>query len=213
MTLFKVTNGYCNWKDATLAFRKHKLSKAHCEAVEAIVTLPKITSDLGQLLSSTHKREKENARDMLMITLSSIRYLARQGLALRGDDEVDSNFMQLLILRCENNSCLKQWLDKSQKKYTSHENQKEMLQIMSSAVVRKLLVKINRSPFLTLMVDETSDKSSTEQLTFVIRWINDDLEVGDKFLEMYSVSSTTADSIVEAIKDILLHFQIPVAKI
>jgi len=94
--------------------------------IESHCHLPKTTSDVGQLLSSTHKREKENARDMLMITLSSIRYLAQQGPALRGYDEVDSNFMQLLILRCEYNPHQKQRLDKSQKKYTSHENQREV---------------------------------------------------------------------------------------
>ena len=34
-------------------------------------------------MSETHKQNKENARDMLMMILSSIRFLARQGLAFR----------------------------------------------------------------------------------------------------------------------------------
>jgi hypothetical protein len=82
----KVSKGYCNWKDATSAFRKHQESETHCEAVEAMITLPKTTSDVGELLSKAHKEEKELARDMLRSILSSVRYLARQGLALRGDD-------------------------------------------------------------------------------------------------------------------------------
>ena len=83
--------GYCNWKDATSAFKKQE-SKTHCEAVEAMITLPKTTSDVGELLSKAHKEEKELARDMLRSILSSVRYLARQGLTLRCDDDAVSNF-------------------------------------------------------------------------------------------------------------------------
>ena len=45
----------------------------HREAVEATITLPKPTADVGALLSKTHKVE-EVARDMLKIILSSMRY-------------------------------------------------------------------------------------------------------------------------------------------
>ncbi len=73
---------YSNWKDATRAFQNHKESKLHREAVEATIILPKTTTDVGVLLSKTHKLNKEIARDMLKIILSSMRYLARQGLAM-----------------------------------------------------------------------------------------------------------------------------------
>ena len=41
---------------------------------------------------------------------------------------------------------------------------------------------------------------------------DDDLEVSEEFLGMYPLSTTTANSIVAAIKNIL-RFQIPTAKI
>ena len=109
--------GYCNWKDATSAFKKHQESKTHCEAVEAMITLPNTTSDVGELLSKAHKEEKELARDMLRSILSSVRYLARQGLALRGDDDAESNLIQLLQLRAEDNPQLVLWLQRSSRKY------------------------------------------------------------------------------------------------
>ena len=46
-----------------------------------MITLPKTTLDIGELLSCAYKREKELARDMLRIILSSIKYLASKGLA------------------------------------------------------------------------------------------------------------------------------------
>jgi len=47
---------------------------------------------------------------MLLKILSSINYLARQGLALRGDgDEADSNFLQLLQLKAEEDPMVLEW--------------------------------------------------------------------------------------------------------
>ena len=71
----QVTSGFCNWKDATVAFSTHFQSKSHIEAVEAVITLPKQTKDVGAQLSIAHKAEKEEARDMLQIILSSVRFL------------------------------------------------------------------------------------------------------------------------------------------
>ena len=60
-----MSKGFCNWKDATASFKKHKESKTHCEAVEAVITLPSTTKDVGELLRAAHKREKQLARDNL----------------------------------------------------------------------------------------------------------------------------------------------------
>ena len=96
----QVTTGFCNWKDATVTFSNHLQSKFHIEAVEAIITLPKQTKNVGVQLSSAYKAEKEEARDMLQMISSSVCFLARQGLALRGDgSDVSSNLTQLLNVR------------------------------------------------------------------------------------------------------------------
>lgn len=51
--------------------------------------------------------------------MSSLRYLVRQGIALRGHNEEKLNFIQLLNLRAEDDENLKKWLLKKSKKYTS----------------------------------------------------------------------------------------------
>ena len=43
--------GFCNWKDATVAFPNHEKSDTHETAVELVVTLPETTKDVGELLS------------------------------------------------------------------------------------------------------------------------------------------------------------------
>ena len=63
---------------------------------------------------------------MFFKILASIRFLARQGLALRGDDTEDnSNFIQLLKLQGEDDPELSEWFIKKYNKYTSAEVQNE----------------------------------------------------------------------------------------
>ena len=151
---------------------------------------------------------------MLTIILSSVRYLARQGLALRGGgDDAESNLIQLLQLRAEDNPNITQWLRISARKYTSHESQNEMLLIMAQQALRKILQCMQQSPFLALMVDETTDIANKEQLTVVLRWIDDNFDVFEEFVGMYFLQTTTADSIVAAITDVLMRFQVPFSKI
>eukprot|EP00731_Ephydatia_muelleri_P012476 Em0006g1370a len=100
-----ISRGYCYWKDATGkkgGFCRHEASGCHKAAVEAVVTLPKTTGDIGELLSSAYAKEKASNQKNLMTVARCLRFMARQGLAIRGDgDEMDSNFHQLLILKGE----------------------------------------------------------------------------------------------------------------
>ena len=74
-----IVNGYSNWKDASVSFRKHESSNCHRESVLKVVTLPNTTEDIGETLSTQHNEDKLNKRDCLLKTLSSLRFLGRQG--------------------------------------------------------------------------------------------------------------------------------------
>ena len=100
--------GFTNWKKALEKFEKHQNTGSHHEAVDLIVKIPSTTKNVGEMLSTTYASQKDENRKMLLVIRSSICFLGRQGLALRGryktsDDsamkgEIDSNFMQLLRL-------------------------------------------------------------------------------------------------------------------
>ena len=151
---------------------------------------------------------------MLRLIISSIRFLARQGLALRGSgDDSSANLIQLLRLRAEDKPLIGEWLDRSVHKHTSPENQNEILEIMAHSVLRKIIEDIHPSPFLAVMVDETTDKSNKEQLTLVIRWVSKEFIVSEEFLGLYCLSSANAQSIVDVVKDAFLRFQIPLTKL
>lgn len=106
------------WKEATAAFKKHQESRYHYEAVEALLVLPKQVSDIEEVL------------DKQLKILQSVRFLVRRGLPLRhniveAQEEIDSNFMQLLLLQSSDPSEIVTWLKKKTDKYISHDIQNE----------------------------------------------------------------------------------------
>ncbi len=72
--------------------------------------------------------------------------------------------------------------EKKSNKYTSHEIQNYLINI------RKVSENLHKSPFLTVMIDETTDVTNQEQVvTIVIRWTNDNFEVYEEFIGLYAV--------------------------
>ena len=114
------TEGFFNWKKGLERFERHESTAAHREAVEMLVCK---TRDVGEMLSDSYALEKAENRKMLSVIISTIRFLGRQGLALRGHQkkstsdsteggELDSNFVQLLKLRAEDNEGLHKFMNK-----------------------------------------------------------------------------------------------------
>ena len=62
--------------------------------------MTKPQNDVGEMLSQVHSEEKQRNGRMLMNIMQNIQFLGRQGIALRGHNESESNFIQLMRLRC-----------------------------------------------------------------------------------------------------------------
>ena len=148
-----------------------------------------------------------------MLFLSSLRFLARQGLALHGSGGgEDSNFIQLMKLRGMNDSRILDWISKKSNKYTTADMLNEILQVMSLKVLREIVSKIHKASFYTVMVDETTDSSNTEQVVLVIRWVDGQLIVHEEFIGLYSVPAIDADTLTSPIKDSLVRLNLSLNK-
>ena len=136
-------------------------------------------------------------------------YLARQGIALRGDgDESNSNFMQLLRLHQNEDPRIKDWIDRKTNKYVSHEMQNKILKVMAFSHLRKIADDIASSTNFSIMCDECTDSSNREQLSVCIRWVNSELEPQEDFIGLYKMDNICASDIVCCIKDILLRINL-----
>ena len=127
---------------------------------EALLLPKQVLGNVGELLSQEHREEKAANRRMFVRILQNIRFLARQGMPLRGDvDDADSNFIQLLRLQSMNCPEMKTWLERKTDKYTLHEIQNECMQLMAFYILRNVAQNIRDSACFTIMADERTDVS------------------------------------------------------
>ena len=95
------------------------------------MVLPSTTHNIGDMLSTIHANGKADNRKMLLKIIQNLCFLGRQGITLRGHDDTESNFMQLLMLRGNDDPKVYDWMARKSSKYTSPEIQNELLQTMA----------------------------------------------------------------------------------
>ena len=163
-----ITTGFNNWKKARERFTKHEKSNSHRKSLFKIQQM-KGSHGIGTQLDEQMKKNQQLHCSMLLKQLSSLRYLAPQGLAVRGHEQIEGNLIQLLLLHSEDCPELKQWV--KEKHYLSSEILNEMLSLMARAVTIKLLENIREASIYSLIADEARDITNKEQLCISIRWV------------------------------------------
>ena len=110
-----------------------------------------------------------------------------------------ASFIQLLKHYGEEDEDICQWLKKKSSKYISHEIQNSLIKSMALSVIRKVTEKLHRSPFLAVMIDETTDVTIHEQVTQVVYIIENYYEVNEEFIGLYAVPCIDAATLISVI--------------
>ena len=172
-----ITKGFNNWKKSLEAFVDHQQSKAH----RAANTYESVVPQYGDVLEMTDNdlNNKNLAlRKYLIKIMECIRFLARQGLAFKGNDGND-NLTQLFKLLNKNDPALLTHLDKEshresgQHKYMHNDVQNELIELMAKQVLANKLESICSDKFFGIMADEYTDISNKELLSMCFRWTED----------------------------------------
>lgn len=153
-----VEKGFQTWTKAILRFTCHEKSNLHRTAIVAF-TSQNQGINVGNLISSGEAQARKDARICLLKIVETIRFLAVQGIPIRGHTQEKSNFIQLLQLRSMDNHLLKSWLERSNYRWISHDIINEILRLLSLNVQRKLVNGVTSEPFYAVISDETTDIS------------------------------------------------------
>ncbi len=200
--------GFNNWKKAIERFNEHEKCEAHKEAVRNF--LAKKHTPINAQINAQANADQERRRAALLKELSSLKFLLRQGLAIRGHDEKEGNLYQLLRLRAEDCPELKQWLDDNQ--YMSPEIVNELTELMANDVLRnKVLPNMRNARWFGVMADETEDMSNKEQMTIIVRWVDNDYNIYEEPIGLVQLNKTDAETLCKALKDVLLRCILPLA--
>ncbi|XP_044856759.1 zinc finger MYM-type protein 1-like, partial [Mauremys mutica] len=204
-----ISSGFQNWKHALRGFTSHEKSSCHKEAVMKYAALQSQVN-VSALVSASYRKESQSARIALHNIFTSVQYLAQQGIALRGHNDSDSNLMQLLLLRSTDSEELRQWLNRTKYKWISHEVINEIIEMMAMTALRKIVQKIKASKFYAIVMDETTDLSRKEQVSFSLRFFSsEDWEIYEEFIGFYQTDTMDAASLFKIVEDTLLRCDLP----
>ena len=202
-----ISVGFDNWKKAGEKFGTHDRSRLHHEALMKLTFSQQ--PDVRTMIDTRSKADQAQRRSMLVKQLSSLRYLLQQGLAIRGHDECDGNLYQLLHLRSEDSQQLASWLQ--DRSYLSPVIINEQISLLGQVISRKLLEEVREAGIFSILADEASDLSHREQLCLCIRWVDNDFEIHEDFLELIEAPKTDANTITMLLKDSLVRHCLPIS--
>jgi hypothetical protein len=203
-----ISRGFCNWKHAINKFQAHEKSSVHAHAVNQVAQRKALP--IESQLSSQKQKEQRNCRIALVKLFTSIRFLARQGLAFRGNQTQSGNYNELLKLRCQDDSELRTFMAKTTvTKFISPESQNEMLSMLQHNILRSLTQHIKEeSKQYSIIVDGTQDCTGAEQESICIRYICHDLEPAEVFLGLYQPPDTKGSTIASIVEDALVRLDL-----
>lgn len=120
-----IDTGFKNWKKGMERFKVHEKSENHRASIEFIQFRSNTHTVMSQITEHSLKEQQE-ARSVFKVVISSIRYLARSGQAIRGNNWDSGNLIYLLQERSLEFPALEIWL-KKRNNWLSGDIQNEIL--------------------------------------------------------------------------------------
>ncbi|XP_023735201.2 uncharacterized protein LOC111883070 [Lactuca sativa] len=216
--------GFDNWKKVNdgknCAFLKLIGCSQPRNVVVFVENLMNQAAHIENIIVKQNEAQILKNRLRLKVSIDTVRWLTFQACALRGHDEtLDSknhgNFLQLLkLLASYNDEVANVILEKApyNSKYTSADIQKEILSIIANKVRKHIRSEVGDSYFC-VMVDESRDESKKEQMAIVLRFVDVEGIIRERFLDLVHVRDTLSLTLKTNMWRQLLHYQFDVSKI
>ena len=154
--------------------------------------------------TSAHNNKVRQNREILKRLIDVVTFLGKQELAFRGHDESkDSenkgNYLELLEFLAGYDSPLRCHLDSATVFIgTSSQIQNDLIQSVAHVMTEAMREEVRNTPFVSVMVDETTDVSNTAQMSYVLCYTTDG---GLKYIVYYHLML-----VVHKERDILSFF-------
>ena len=121
---------------------------------------------------------EQDARNqaILLAIIKCIILCGEQNIPIRGKRQDSSNFLALLRFRAEADEVLKHHLENAPKNatYLSPMTQNEIIDICGNVLRCDIIEKCKKARFFTVLVDETTDILTSEQVSISIRFLDVD---------------------------------------
>jgi len=219
--------GFRTWKKVNdsdkCAFLTHQGKDGNSAHNYVVQCYDNLKNQSGHIVHVMEKKSDEDIRKnrlRLRASIDAIRWLAFQACPFRGHDESaasnnQSNFLEMVKLLASYDDEVKAVVlgnAPGNAKYTSPDIQKEILDLMASNVQSAIRDEIGDAKFC-LIVDESRDESRKEQMGIVVRFVDKDGFVRERFLELVHVRDTYSATLKQEICSVLSNHKLDVKSI
>ncbi|XP_042401404.1 52 kDa repressor of the inhibitor of the protein kinase-like [Zingiber officinale] len=215
--------GYNDWHNLSRCLTTHEASKEHMECMADWLELERRLQK-NQTIDARAQvqlnKEKEHWKHVLHRIIAIVQRLAKNNLAFRGKLYVENNglFLQMVEMIAEFDPIMNEHLRriKDHETYTTYLGsriQNELIQMLAGEVRKKLLAKVKKAKYFSVILDCTSDISHKEQMSLVI-WCLDESEnstkVKEYWIEFLEVDDTSGLGLFMHLKDALIRLELDI---
>jgi len=216
-----VTKPFNKWKNAIECFNIHNNTEYHKNNVFIAENFISVYCnkelDICQKIDSARANQIAENKKKLIPVIQTIILCGRQELALRGtsdagpltlDEPIHNDGTFRALMRMRMNFGDKMMTDRIENgaikaMYISPTIQNNLITIIGKMIQDRLVNRINRAKSFSILVDETTDVSRIEQMSFCVRYVDEDPEhqfiLREDFLKFVSVENTTGKNIANVI--------------
>ncbi|XP_057779793.1 uncharacterized protein LOC130998392 [Salvia miltiorrhiza] len=210
-------DGFQNWKKVSngdkCSFLIHERkcpNSSHKKAVKQSLDLMNSLQHIERVIDKQSSEMVEKNRLRLKVSIDVAKLCAFQGIAFRARDECpDSsnrgNFLEIINHTASYSDEVKSVVlgnAPQNASYTSHQIQKEILFIYASKIHKFIREKIGDAKYC-IIVDESRDESKREQMAIVLRFVDKDGYIRERFFDIVHVEDTKSATLKYEISAVL----------
>lgn len=219
----KMKLGCNDWKNISKILADHERSQEH---VRSMCFYNKRRGSTGRIDTELCKQlvsEENYWRNVLKRVVATVKLLGPLGLAFRGSNEtVDSenkgNFLTCLEYLSQFDNFLKNHLEKygncgkGGTSYLSHTICDEFIHLMARKTKDIILDDIKKAMYFSISVDSTPDISHVDQLVLIIRYLDENGEIKERFLGFLPIEAHNAEHLENVILNTFKDFSLDITK-
>ncbi|XP_015159760.1 zinc finger MYM-type protein 1-like [Solanum tuberosum] len=219
---FYTKTGFRSWNRALERFRKHvgDVNNIHDKCFNKMLDLSNHHQSIQVVLDKHSQKLKNEYQMRLEASIDVSRLLLQYGLPFRGHDESDSSTNQGFFLGClrwhgdKHRDVGKVILenDPQNDTLTCPMIQKDIDNACAKETLKAIIEDLN-GDYFGILVDESKYISHKEQMALVLRSVNKNGEVVERFIYLVHVSDTSSCSLKKAIYSLLSVHSLSPSKI
>ncbi|CAN6580202.1 unnamed protein product [Malus baccata var. baccata] len=215
-------DGFKNWKKGRERFKMHvgPVGSVHNKAREAATNLMNQATHIETAMSKHSDQARKAYRTCLIASIKCTKFLLQQGLPFRGHDESATssnreNYLELLQFLADNNDKVREVVMENAPgnlKLLAPSIQKEIVNSCALETLDAIMDGL-KDRFFSILVDEARDVSVKEQMAMVLRYVDDNGHVIERFVGIQHVTDTTSSSLKDAIDTLFSRNGLSISKL